>query len=49
MTTKLYEIYDKQTDEYIGWVIAKNVIQAEIIASEKYDRPSDEIYVLSAE
>ena len=49
MTTKLYEIYDMQTDEYIGWVIAKNVVQAEIIASAKYDRDSDEIYAVSAE
>lgn len=45
---KTYNIYDMQTNELIGQVEATNVDRAEIIASEKFDRYSDEIYALTA-
>ena len=45
---KTYNIYDMQTDELIGQVKAANVDKAEIIASEKFDRYSNEIYALTA-
>ena len=45
---KKYNIYNMQTDELIGTVEAKNVIKAEIIASEKYNIESNEIYALTA-
>lgn len=44
---KTYNIYNMQTDELIGEVNASNVIKAEIIASEKFDMYSNELYALS--
>lgn len=44
---KEYNIYDMQTDELIGEITATSIIQAEIKASEKFDRYTDEIYALS--
>ena len=46
---KTYNIYDIQTDELIGEVEANDVVSAEIKASEKFDRYSDEIYAFSKE
>ena len=45
---RLYDIYDQQTDEYIGMVEAINVIDAEIKASEIFNRGSNEIYALTS-
>lgn len=44
---KKYYIYDMQTDELIGTIEAGNVTEAEIKASEKFDRYSNEIYALT--
>lgn len=44
---KKYNIYDMQTDEKIGEVEARTVTEAEIIASEKFNRYSNEIYALT--
>lgn len=46
--TKTYNIYNMQTDEFIGQIEATNVISAEIKASEKYDIESDQLYALTA-
>lgn len=45
MTT--YNIYDMQTDELIGEVEAYNINQAEIIACNKFNKGSLEIYALT--
>lgn len=49
MNTRLYNIYDMQSDEMIGTVEATSIIKAEIKASDLFDRYSDEIYALTAE
>jgi len=45
---KTYDIYDMQTDDYIGMVEASSVIEAEIIASETFNKASDQLYALTS-
>ena len=44
---KTFMIFDMQTDEYIGEVLAFSVADAEITASKKFDIPSGELYAIS--
>lgn len=44
---KTYYVYDTNTDEYIGYIKATSVVDAEIKASAMYNRGSDEIYALT--
>lgn len=44
---KIYYIYNNQTDEFIGEIKAFNITDAEIRASAKFDKYSDEIYAFS--
>lgn len=46
---RTYNIYSYQTDELIGQVEATSIIKAEIVASEKYNIESDQLYALTAE
>lgn len=45
---RTYDIYDMQTDDYIGMIEANSIIDAEIKASEIFNRASDEIYALTS-
>lgn len=48
--TKTYCIYDQQTDEYIGDVLAISVEDAEFIAAGTFfDHNSNDMYALSAD
>lgn len=42
-----YIIFDYQTDKRLGEVEAKNIIDAEIKASAKFDIASDQLYAIS--
>lgn len=44
---KTYTIYDIQTDEIIGIIKAKNIIDAEVKASEIFNMASDQLYALT--
>ena len=44
---KTFMIFDMQTDEYIGEVLAFSVTDAEITASKKFDILSGELYAIS--
>ncbi|MCM1200254.1 MAG: hypothetical protein NC548_31230 [Lachnospiraceae bacterium] len=44
---KTYYIYNNQTDEFLGEVMAVSIIDAEIKASAKFDVYSDELYAFS--
>lgn len=46
MKTRFY-IYDMQTDEYLGSIIADCIINAELKFSRENDLYSDSIYALS--
>ena len=46
---RTYNIYLYQTDELIGQVEATSITKAEIIASEKYNIESNQLYALTAE
>ena len=46
---KRYMIYDAQTDEIIGYVYARTVIEAEIEGSAQFNRYTNEICALCVE
>ena len=46
---KEYKIFYEQTDEYIGEIMAIDVLDAELRASRIFNTGSDEIYALSKE
>ena len=44
---KWYYIFDMQTDECLGEILAFSVADAELEASKKFDKYSNELYALS--
>lgn len=43
-----YYIFDEQTEEFVGEVLATSILDAELTAAELFESTSNQMYALSA-